>query len=377
MSIAVLDQDEYPLQRRAAPNLPPLSSEDMARASALSQSLFRDDDHLDDIVMFGSTAHAGLTQISREMLAGVNVRTLDEITQLSDGVIVELQSLDLLELSAAAGKVMGIFKETRAAIQHRVEKFFRRWEMVNERLDRQEAEIYAKETEATERYHRDAALARSNYEVLREAHIMLMAIRIFLDGEHGYAELQRREGRAAQEQEAANRENRAVNFLITIAAERYASYIEKLEAKRTSLTKLLASAYHVNFAIAQMSKGENEIRQKLYDIRNDLLPMWRTNIALAYQAYVQHGIASFIENLQRAEDEIRYLTADQIEQAAKGIYKLKTQPFNVAALKYFNEKLISSMEIMKEASRIAKENRDKAEAEAQQLIKDLGDAANE
>jgi len=365
-------KDNFSLERNT-PNLPPLSKEDMARAQELAQSLRRDDAHLDDIVTFGNKAQAALAQVSRDMLAGVRVGTLDEIIALSDGVITDLQSLNMLELSSAAHKVLFIFNETTAMIRHRVENFFRQWEMVNTRLDRQEANIFAKETEATERYHQDAQLARANYEILREAYIMLMAIKIFLDSEHGWAELERRKILADREAAAAARDNRAIDFTIMIARDRYATYIERLEAKGTSLTKMLVSAYQAHHAIDLMARNENDIRQKLSDIRTDLLPGWRMNIALAYQAYAQHGITRFVRELEDAEAEIRILAADQIEHAARGMYELRTRPFNFAAVKYFNDKLISALEIMKETSIVAKQERDKAEALSKILIQELGE----
>jgi len=309
------------------------------------------------------------------MLRGVRVGTLDDAIQLSDGILKELDTLNLGELSAAARKVLFIFEETTAAIKHRVEKFFTRWQMVNTRLERMDADVFRKQIESTERYNQDSALTRTNYEILRDAHVMLMAIKIFLDGEQGYQELARRQQLAAAENETARRENRAVDFLIIIAADRYKKYVDRLERRATALLQMLVSAYQMSLAITQMADQENVIRQELSDIRTDLLPMWKINIVVAYQAYQQHGIMRFMDQLRDAEEDIRMKTADQIEQSARDIAATQSRPFDVGVARYCNDKLINSLEILKTASAEARKQRQAAEASGSELIRQLGEAA--
>jgi hypothetical protein len=58
---------------------------------------------------------------------------------------------------------------------------------------------------------------------------------------------------------------------------------------------VILSAYQTSVAVRMMGDNELIIRQKLSDIRTELLPQWRTLIAIAYQAYQQQGIATFVE----------------------------------------------------------------------------------
>jgi len=124
-----------------------------------------------------------------------------------------------------------------------------------------------------------------------------------------------------------------------------------------------------------MGDNENIIRQKLSDIRTELLPQWRTLIAIAYQAYQQQGIARFVEQLTRSEAELRHQVADQLEGTAQGVAELMTRPlFDYEAMRYSNEKLVKSLDILKTASFEAKKIRDTAEKEMQVLINQLGEA---
>ena len=360
---------------KKSPALPPLSDYAMARASELAKTLMRSEDHLDDIVIFGSDAQTAMAKITKDMLSGVRVGMLDEVIQLSDGVLGQIHTLDIGDLSPASRRILVVFHETVALIKRRIENFFRRYELVNSRLDRQEADIFAKETASTERYYKDAQLARSAFGVLLDAQINLAAIKIYLEGDYGYAELQRRQQATAEEGASARRDNRSLDYAIIDAGDRYAKYIERLEGKAAALQQVILSAYQTSITIRMMSDNENIIRQKLSDIRTELLPQWRTLIAIAYQAYQQQGIAVFVQQLTQSEAELRRQVADQLEQTAQGVAGLMTRPlFDYEAMRYSNEKLEKSLDILKTASIEAKSIRDKAEDEMQALIKQLGEA---
>ena len=246
---------------------------------------------------------------------------------------------------------------------------------MNTRLDRQEADIFAKETASTERYYKDAELAKAAFGILLDARCKVMAIKIFLEGEYGYAELQRRQQAVVDEQEAARRDNRSIDYAIVAAGDRYARYIQRLEGKAAGLHQVILSAYQTTITMRMMGDNEIIIRQKLSDIRTELLPQWRTLIAIAYQAYQQEGIARFVQQLTRSEAELRHQVADQLEQTAEGVADLMTRPlFDYEAMQYNNDKLVKSLDILKTASIEAKNIRDKAEEEMQVLISQLGDA---
>jgi uncharacterized protein YaaN involved in tellurite resistance len=375
-STSIVTAQQYSREVRKSPALPTLSKENMERASKLAKALVRSEDRLDDIVTFGSDAQAAAAQITKDMLGGVQIRTMDEVIRLSEGVLSELKTLNIGDLAPSARRILFLIHETTRDIEQRIRNFFRKYELVNTRLDRQEADIFAKEAASTERYYRDAELAKSTFTILLDARIKAMAIKIFLDGEHGYAEPERRRLAVAGEKEAAKRENRSVDYLIIASADRYAKYIERLEGKAASLQRVILSAYQTSITLRMMGDNENVIRQKLSDIRTELLPQWRTLIAIAYQAYQQQGIAQFVGDLATAESELRYKVADRLEQTAQSVADLMTQPIiDVAAMRYYNDKLVSSLDILKTASMEAKKIRDAAEAEMRGLIGQLGEEA--
>jgi uncharacterized protein YaaN involved in tellurite resistance len=372
-SIATAQQ--YSLEIKKSPALPPLPAEDMSRASELAKTLTRSENHLDDIVIFGSDAQAAVAQVTKDMLAGVRVGTLDEVIQLSDGVLAQIKTVDAEDLFPKARRIVIFLRETTADIERRIRNFFRRYELVNTRLDRQEAEIFAKETASTERYYKDAELARSAIGILLDAKIKLMAIKIFLDDQHGYVELQHRQQAVAEEREAAGRDNRSVDYEVIAAADHYAKYIERLEGKAAALQQVILSAYQMSITIRMMSDNENIIRQKLSDIRTELLPQWRLLIAIAYQAYQQQGVARFVQQLSSSEAELRKQVGDHVEQTAQGVADLMTRPIrDIEAIKQYNEKLVNSLDILKTASIEAKKIRDAAEAEMRGVISQLGEA---
>jgi uncharacterized protein YaaN involved in tellurite resistance len=179
----------------------------------------------------------------------------------------------------------------------------------------------------------------------------------------------------AEEKDAAQREVRTVDFLIPSAADRYAKYLERVEMKRASLQQVVLSAYQTEITLRMLQDNENIIRQRLSDIRTDLLPHWRTSITLAYNAYLQQGIAEFVVRLQRTEAELRRKTADQIEQTAHDVAGLMvTQVFDPVAMKYQQDKLIGALETLKTASVEARRLRDSAEAAMKQSLDQLGTA---
>jgi uncharacterized protein YaaN involved in tellurite resistance len=162
--------------------------------------------------------------------------------------------------------------------------------------------------------------------------------------------------------------------MILASADRYAKYIERLEGKATSLQQVILSAYQTSITLRMMGDNENVIRQKLSDIRTDLLPQWRTLIAIAYQAYQQQGIAQFVEDLATAESDLRYKVADRIKLTSQGVAHLMTRPvLDVESMRYYNDKLVQSLDILKTASMEAKKIRDTAELEMRGLIGNLGD----
>jgi uncharacterized protein YaaN involved in tellurite resistance len=375
-AVVTAQQYSHEMQEiKRSPALPPLSEQDMARARDQAKSLVRSEERLDDIVTFGSDAQSGMAKITKEMLAGVRVGMLDEVIQLSDGVLAQIKILDIGDLSPTARRILVVFHETIAMIKNRIKNFFRRYELVNTRLDRQEADVFAKETASTERYYKDAELAKAAFGILLDAQVRLMAIKIFLESEHGYAELERRQQAVVEEHESARRDSRSLDYAIIAAGDRYAKYIERLEGKAAALHQVILSAYQTSVAVRMMGDNELIIRQKLSDIRTELLPQWRTLIAIAYQAYQQEGIARFVQQLTRSESELRRQVADQLEETAEGVAELMTRPlFDYEAMKYSNDKLVKSLDILKTASIEAKKIRDGAEKEMQGLISQLGDA---
>ena len=373
-SKAIVTAQQYSQEIKKTPALPPMSEYDLRRASELAQTLVRSEDRLDDIVVFGSEAQTAMVKITKDMLSGVRVGMLDDVIQLSDGVLAQINTLDIADLSPKAKRILVFFHETATLIKRRIQNFFRRYELVNTRLDRQEADVFARETASTERYYQDAELARAAFGVLLDAQVKLMAIKIFLEGEHGYAELQRRQLTVAEEREVAGKENRSIDYAIIATGDRYAGYIERLEGKAAALQQVMLSAYQTSIAVRMMGDNEIIIRQKLSDIRTELLPQWRTLIAIAYQAYQQQGIARFVQQLTRSEAELRRQVADQLEQTAVGVAGLKTQPlFDYEAMRYSNEKLVKSLDILKTASIEARKIRDQAEEEMLTLITQLGE----
>jgi uncharacterized protein YaaN involved in tellurite resistance len=375
VSKSIVTVQQYTREIKKSPTLPPLSEADTRRAGELVKTLVRSEDRLDDIVSFGSDAQVALAKITKSMLSGVRVGMLDEVIQLSDGVLAQIHVLDIGDLSPAAQRVLVVFHETLTMVKNRIRNFFRRYEQVNSRLDRQEADIFAKETASTERYYKDAELARSAFGILLDAQIRLMAIKMFLDGEYGYAELERRQQAVVEEREAARRENRSIDYAIIASGERYFKYIERLEGKAAALQQVILSAYQTSVAVRMMGDNENIIRQKLSDLRTEMLPQWRTLIAIAYQAYQQQGIARFVQQLSRSEAELRRQVADQLEQTAEGVADLMTRPvFDYEAMRYSNEKLVKSLDILKTASIEAKKIRESVEAEMQGLVSQLGEA---
>jgi uncharacterized protein YaaN involved in tellurite resistance len=373
-SRAMVTAEDYALSMRRPPALPPLSEAERARARELGASLTPTDDRLGDIVQFGSDVQTALAEISKGMLAGVRVKALDEVLQLSDGVLGQVRQLDLGELSPVARRTLLWLRESAGAIRQRVARFFRSYELVSRQLDRQEAEIFRKEAEAAQRFHGSAELERATHRVLLDARIGVAAIEGFLAGEHGWAELERRQQDLREEQAAAARQNRSVDFAAITSAERYAKYVERVEMKRASLQQLVLSAYQAEITLRMLQDNENVIRQKLSDIRTDLLPQWRARIAIAYNAYLQQGIAEFVKGLDRAESQLRMQTANQIEKAATSVADLLTRPaVDPAAIKYHQDKLIGALETLKAASIEARRIRAAAEATTQRSLDELGE----
>lgn len=335
----------------------------------------RDEDQLDDIVTFGSDAQATVARISKDILSSVRLGTLNEVIQLSDSVLAEVHSLDLGDLLPAARPVLRLFHETKAAIERRIRNFFAKYQLVNSHLDRHEADIFAKEAAASERFHRDKALAKATRDTMLDAQIKAAAIKIFLDGNDGYAETQRRLQAMAGEKEAAQAEHRSMDMLILAAADQHGKYIERLEEKALSLTRLIYSAYQMNVTIRMMGNNENIIRQKLSDIRTDLLPQWRALIAIAYQACQQQGITQIIESLSVEEANLRRQAGDQMEHTAKHMATMmRNSGIDVDAMRYYSDKLTKSLDILKTASFEASKIRDTAETEIHKLISEMDQA---
>jgi uncharacterized protein YaaN involved in tellurite resistance len=376
-STAIVTAQQYSAEIKKTPALAPLSKEKMARAVELSEGLVRDEDQLDDIVTFGNDAQAAVTRITKDMLSGVRVGALDDVVRLSDDVLTEVHTLDVADLMPGPRRGFLGIPEAAAAIKQRIKDFFRRYELVNTRLDRQEAQIFAREAASTDRYRRDRALAKATLDALLDAQVRVMAIKLFLEGEHGYRETQLRLQAVNAEKEAAQSEGRSMDYLTVASADRYGKYVERLETKATALQKLIISAYQMNVTIRMMGDNENIIRQKLSDIRNELLPQWRTMIAIAYQAYQQQGISQFVADLTRAETDMQHAMGRQLERTAEGVAALMTQPvIDVNAMKDYNEKLVSSLDKLKTASVEARKIRDAAEGEMQKLIHQLGEATS-
>ncbi len=376
-STAIVTVQQYSREVQSAPALPPLSNVNQARAAELAKNLVRSDDELDDIVTFGNDAQAAIARISKDMLRGVRVGAIDEVIQLSDSVLAEVHTLDVGDLVPVARPFLKLFHETKAAIERRIREFFRKYELVNTHLDRQEADIFAKEAASTERFHRDKALARATLDALLDAQIKATAIKMFLDSEEGCAETQRRIQAANEANQAAQREHRSTDFLVVATADQHGKYIERLKEKAFSLTRLMYSAYQMNITLRMMGENENIIRQKLSDIRTDLLPQWRALIAVAYQACQQQGIAQIVEKLGAEEARLRRQAGDQVENAARAMaVVMKSSGIDVNGMKYYGDKLLNSLEILKAASVEASKIRDTAESEIQRLISDMDQAVS-
>jgi len=373
-STSIVTARQYAVELRRPPALPPLSEGDMKRARGVSRTLIRTEDQLDDIVTFGNDAQARLAQVTKDMLRGVRATTLDDVIELSDGVLGQINTLSIVDLTPAARRYLLFLRESTSAIRHRIDKFFKRYDLVNAQLDSAEANIFQKETASTRRYYADAELEQATLDVMLDARIKLAAIKLFLAGDYGNVELERRQRRVAEEKAAAASENRSIDFMIVTAAERYAKYIERLEMKKATLQQLILSAYQTSITIRMMRDNENVIRQKLSDVRTEVLPQWRTLITIAYNSYLQHGIAEFVGRMEDAETRLRIGVADRLEQTAFDIADMMTRPsFDPEAMIYYHEKLVSSLEILKTASIEAKKIRESAEAFTQTYIKKLGD----
>ncbi len=374
-STAIVTVQQYCRELRKAPAQPRLSKENQARAAELARQLVRGEDQLDDMVTFGSDAQATVARISKDILGSVRLGALQDVIQLSDSVLAEVHSLDLGDLLPEARPVLRLFHETKAAIERRIRNFFAKYELINTHLDRQEADIFAKEAVASERFRRDKALAKATLDTMLDAQIKATAIKIFLDSDDGHAETQRRLQAVGCEKEAAQAEHRSVDMLVLAAADRHGKYLERLEEKGFSLTRLIYSAYQMNVTIRMMGNNENIIRQKLSDIRTDLLPQWRVLIAIAYQACQQQGIAQIVERLSIEETNLRRQAGDQMEEAAKRMAALmKSSGIDIDAMRYYSERLTKSLDILKTASFEAGKIRDTAETEIQKLISDMDHA---
>jgi uncharacterized protein YaaN involved in tellurite resistance len=374
MTEIIESQAIFPAHRQPR-MVPTLLPEEIQSARDLSRTLQRNEDQLDDIVTFGSDSQAALGQITRRMLDGVRSSRMDDVLQLSDGVLTQIGSIQLADLDAAARRYLWLLRESTAAIEHRVKKFFKDFETIDTRLDRMEADVFTRESESTHRYNQDVELGKAAAEVLRDARIKIAAIELFLDGDYGYRALERRQQAVIEERVAAKHENRPINFEIVRAADRYARYIERLEEKKASLYNLYESVTHVLASITMLQDNENTIRQKLSDIRLDLLPQWRTFISLAWQGYQQRGIAGVVQSINSANDTLRSKVGDQLEKTALEIRQVKIQQTTSPdAMMYYHEKLVSSLEILRAASIEAKQNRDRAEETAMEYITKLGDA---
>ncbi len=366
---------QYAAVVRRPPALPPLSEADLARARALAASLPVTDDRLGDMINLGNSAQTALAEISKEMLAGVRVNALNEVLRLSDGVLAQVRQLRLEDLSPAARRSLFVLRESAAAIRRRVGSFFRGYAQVSRQLDRQEAEIFQKEAEATRRYHADARLEQGARQVMLNARIAGAAIELFLSSKNGWDELERRQQIVAEEQAAAAHEQRAIDVSLLPTAERYARYLERVEMKRTSLQRAILSAYQSSITLRMLEDNENIIRQKLGDIRTDLLPQWRLLITIAYNAYVQQGVTEFVQRLERTEAAIRTQTADQIAKTADSVADLMTrQVFDPVAMKYQQDKLIGALETLRAASIEARRIRDAAEETMKRSMDELGEA---
>src|SRR5512140_1368390 len=156
MDDAALQPYEVPRQGLA---LPPLSKRDAARAAALAKELVRSDDHLDDLVTFGSDAQEAAARITKDMLAGVRLGTVEDVMKTSDSVLAELRTVDVGDLFPSARRIFWIIREMPPMIRRRIRDFFRRYELIGSHLDRLEAEIFACIAAATDSYNRDRTLA--------------------------------------------------------------------------------------------------------------------------------------------------------------------------------------------------------------------------
>lgn len=371
---AQYEQELSKLHKREG--LPPLSGEDMARAEEQAMQLIRSEERLDDIVTFGDETQTAMAAISKEMLKGVRLGTLDEIVKLSDDVLSGLHTIDVADLVPQARPVLWILRETAGMIRRRIKEFFRRFQLVNAYLDRQAADINAKEWASTERFNQDKALAKASLHALQEARIKATAITLFLDGECGHLEADRRLEAVNREKQTAQAEGRAMDYLMVASADRYAKYVERLESKHTGLYKAQTTAYAIHRASLMMGDNESVIRQKLHDLNTEMLPQWRTMIAVAYQAYQQAGIAQFIRRLNEEEGRLWDVMGRQIDLTARQIAELMTgEVIDVNALRRYHQRLTNALDTLKTASVESKKIRGRAEEEMQKLMSEVSEAA--
>lgn len=374
-STATLTLQDYSIATHKPLSLPPLSEAETARARDLVSGLIPSDDRLGEIVRFGSDVQTALAQVSKGMLTGVRVNTLDEVMRLSERVLTHVQHVDLECLSPTPRRTWVILRESAAAIRRRVARFFRGFSLVSQQLDRQEAELFRKEADATQRFRANAELEKAALQVMRDARIRLAAIEFFLQGDYGWIELERRQHAVAAEKAAAARDNRSVDLLALSGAERYGKYLDRVEMKRTSLQKVTLAAYQSGITLRMLQDNENVIRQKLSDVRHDLLPQWRTLIGIAYNAYLQQGIAEFVNGLESAEAAVRTQTADQLTRTATAVAGMMTrQVFDPVSMKYQQDKLIEALETLKAATAEARKIREAAEDSIRKSLDDLGEA---
>src|SRR5688572_20523555 len=90
---------QYAVAVRKAPAPAPLSEGEAARARELAAGLVPTDERLGDVVRFGSDVQASLAKISKGLLAGVRVNTLDDVLRLSDNVLEQVNQVHLDGLS--------------------------------------------------------------------------------------------------------------------------------------------------------------------------------------------------------------------------------------------------------------------------------------
>ncbi len=350
--------------------LPKLTAEDMASARQIAAGLVPNERTVNDIVTLGAKSRTGLAAVARRMLDGVTVGDLEKATNLSNETLTTIEELDVVDLNPKAKNVL----ETARAIARRVKRFFERYQQINSRLDKIAAQILSERTSHTETYHNLAELYKQNQQFMLDLRIALAAGGIYRD-ETGMPELDRLQIAADEEVALARKEERTPDQLIVQKAADYKSYIERVEMAEAALQQALVSAFQTGIAIRMMMDNENVIRQELYDIEVNILPEWRKLIALAWTAYQQHGIAGMVGKLEDAESELRRKVADQLGQAADEIAAMKKrQIFDEEAMAEFNQKLVTALETLHEASIEAKKIREAAEESGNALMADLSEA---